>query len=86
MYDNTKNHLIKNSKLRSLHNNVSLIFDCFHDEQYAQWHEKASKSTEKENCQTAKMFLSFIALLLLFYVPCFPVFVFLFYRYIVNVF
>ena len=64
---------------------MSLIFECFHDEQYTQWHKKALKSTEPENrhtilsfivLRTAKMFLSlfFPFCFTLSSLPCFPAF------------
>ena len=54
-----KSQNLKNGKLIGLYNNVPFIFKCSHDEQHAQWCEKASRSTESESCQMANMFLSF---------------------------
>ena len=47
---------IKYGKLISLYNNVPFIFECFHEQQDSQWHEKASQRYQTKNSQNGPNF------------------------------
>ena len=55
-YDNTKKfQSLKNGELIiiSLYN-IPFIFECFHDQQDSQWHEKASRRYQTKNLQNGQ--------------------------------
>ena len=59
--------LIESSILHSLqsYDNVLFIFECFHDQQDAQWREKASRKYQTRSSQNGRnVFLSFFFFLL----------------------
>ena len=50
---------LKNGELISLYDNIVFIFECFHDWQDSQWHEKASRRYQTRNSQNGpNVFLS----------------------------